>query len=318
MSPSNPKGRVLAFPLQIGRRRGSNVAEISRRRAGELVRGVFRVLIDHPDGLQAKTVLESVQQVVPPTEFEKATYPKNPAVRRYEKIIRFATIAPVKAGWLAKNRGLWLLTDEGKKAYEKFSDAEQFAREAGRLYQIWAKEQPEPDEVEVDEESAETTATVEEAEESAWSEIEEHLSQMNPFDFQNLVAGLLRGMGYYVAWISPPGPDRGVDIIAHSDPLGINGPRIKVQVKRKAEKTAVDGVRSFMAVVGDSDVGLFVSMAGFTKDAEGEARHQEKRRLMLVDARKLFDLWIEHYDRIPEVHRRLLPLKPVYFLAPTD
>jgi hypothetical protein len=37
------------------------------------------------------------------------------------------------------------------------------------------------------------------------AEIEEHLEQMNPYDFQDLVAGLLRALGYHVAWVSPPG-----------------------------------------------------------------------------------------------------------------
>jgi restriction system protein len=36
---------------------------------------------------------------------------------------------------------------------------------------------------------------------------------------------------------------------------------------------------------------------------------------MLLDLRRFFDLWVEHYARIPEQYRRLLPLKPVYFLA---
>ncbi len=36
---------------------------------------------------------------------------------------------------------------------------------------------------------------------------------------------------------------------------------------------------------------------------------------MLIDLKRLFDLWIEHYARIPEAQRRLLPLQPVYFLA---
>src|SRR5581483_1369220 len=35
-----------------------------------------------------------------------------------------------------------------------------------------------------------------------------------------LVAALLRAMGYHVSWVAPPGPDRGVDIIARTDPLG--------------------------------------------------------------------------------------------------
>jgi restriction system protein len=171
---------------------------------------------------------------------------------------------------------------------------------------------------EIDEESADTATAVEEAEESAWTEIEEYLSGMNPYDFQQLVAGLLRGMGYHVAWVAPPGPDQGVDILAHLDPLGIEGPRIKVQVKRQADKTNVSGVRSFMAVLGEDDVGLFICTGGFTKDAEKETRHQEKRRLMLVSLRRLFDLWVEHYDNIPDEHRRLFPLRAVHFLAPSD
>ncbi|MEO5617209.1 MAG: restriction endonuclease [Candidatus Eisenbacteria bacterium] len=125
-------------------------------------------------------------------------------------------------------------------------------------------------------------------------------------------------MGYFVEWVSPPGPDRGIDIVAHADPLGVRGPRIKAQVKRRADKIAADGVRGFMALLGDSDVGLFVSTGGFTRDAEDEARRQEKRRIMLVDLKRLIKLWAEHYDRIEQKERRLLPLRPVYCLAPDE
>jgi hypothetical protein len=38
---------------------------------------------------------------------------------------------------------------------------------------------------------------------------------MNPYDLQQLVADLLKAMGYYPSWISPPGRDGGLDIIAH-------------------------------------------------------------------------------------------------------
>jgi restriction system protein len=125
-------------------------------------------------------------------------------------------------------------------------------------------------------------------------------------------------MGYYVDWVSPPGRDGGLDIIAYTDPLGVKGPRIKVQVKRRIDKTTVEGIRGFIALLGESDVGLFVSAGGFTRDAGEEARRQEKRRLTLLDLKKLFDLWVEHYDRIPEEKRRLLPLRPVHYLAPDE
>lgn len=55
----------------------------------------------------------------------------------------------------------------------------------------------------------------------------------------------------------------------------------------------VDGLRSFMALLGDDDVGLSVTTAGFTKDAEEEARTQEKRKVTLVNLEKLFDQWVE-------------------------
>lgn len=297
------------------------MAEITRQRSGELMRGVFQILLPYPDGLPAKEVLRKIEEIVPPTSFEASDYPSTPGVRRYERIIRFSTIPAVKAGWLIKDKGQWLLTDQGRWAYEKWQDPQEFMRVVAQLYRQWKKEQPlhEEEEAQAEESSPETIATtLEESEEAAWSEIESYLSEMSPYDFQELVAGLLRGMGYHVAWVSPPGPDRGLDVIAHSDPLGITGPRIKVQVKRRADKIDVDGLRSFMALLTEGDVGLFVSAGGFTKNAEAEARHQERRRIMLVDLKRFFDLWVEHYSEIPETKRRLLPLRPVYFLEPMD
>jgi restriction system protein len=293
------------------------LAEITRRRVGELERGVFKILLDHPDGLPAKELLERLESVVPPTEFEKSEYPKRPGVRRFEKIVRFATIAPVKAGWLIKSKGRWSATDEGRKAYERIQDPEKFEREAGRLYKQWEASRPDTA-AEVGDEGPDATSTFEEAEEAAWSEIENYIQNMPPYDFQNLVAALLRAMGYHVSWIAPPGPDKGMDILAHTDPLGTSVPRIKVQVKRRADKISADGLRSFMAILGDQDVGIFVSTGGFTSDASSEARTQERRKVTLIDSEKLFDLWVENYDKIEETDKRLLPLKPVYYLAPSE
>lgn len=294
------------------------MAEITRRRVGELVRGVFRILKNESEAIPAKDVLQRLEALVPPTPFEASFYPDRPNVRRYEKIVRFSTIAAVKAGWLLKNKGAWSLTEAGRDAYAKFSDPEEFGREARRLYTKWKADQPADEQDESEEETGQAAATLEEAEEAAWSEIEAFLEKMSPYDFQELVAGLLRGMGYFVEWVSPPGPDKGIDIVAHVDPLGVKGPRIKAQVKRRADRINVDGVRGFMALLGDSDVGIFVTTGGFTRDAEDEARRQEKRRIMLIDLKRLFDLWTEHYDQIPEAQRRLLPLRPVYYLAPDE
>jgi restriction system protein len=262
-------------------------------------------------------VLERLESIVPPSDFEKNDYPKHPGIRRFGKIVRFATIAPVKAGWLIKSKGRWILTGEGKKAYETFQDPEKFVKEGGRLYKQWAESRPDTV-AEVEEEGPDAASTMEEAEESAWSEIEKYLQNMPPYDFQNLVAALLRAMGYHVSWIAPPGPDKGIDILAHTDPLGTSTPRIKVQVKRRADKINPEGLRSFMAVLGDQDVGIFVSTGGFTSEAESEARTQERRTVTLVNLERLFDLWVQHYEKIAESEKLLLPLKPVYYLAPNE
>jgi restriction system protein len=293
------------------------MAEITRRRQGELVRKVFEILIQHPDGLPAKTVLDEVERALPPTDFERSTYPAHPQIRRFEKIVRFSTIGPVKAGWVVKNKGIWSVTDAGREAYDRFKDPEAFMRESGRLYRQWRANLPDAEE-ELVEDSPDTSTTFEEAQETAWAEIGKYLSKISPYDLQKLVAALLRAMGYHVSWIAPPGPDAGIDIVAHTDPLGTQSPRIKVQVKRREGRIAVDGLRAFMATLGDQDVGIFVSTGGFTSDAEAEARSQEKRKITLIGLEQLFDLWVEHYSKIPDEEKLLLPIKPVYFLAPAE
>lgn len=129
--------------------------------------------------------------------------------------------------------------EEGLAAHKQFTDPEQFMEKATHLYLEWAKEQREkpPSEAGEEEEAASVSLTVEKAEEMAWEEVRNHLQAMDPYEFQHLVAGLLRGMGYHVSFVAPPGKDRGVDIIAEPDPLGTQGPRVKVQVKREQSKT---------------------------------------------------------------------------------
>lgn len=296
------------------------MADITRRRTGEFLRSVFDLLMDKPDGLPAKEVLEHIAKTMPLTEYESGFYASTPNSPRFEKIIRFATIDLVKAGWLVKSKGRWFVTDEGRKAYQKFKDPESFYREAVRLYQAWKRTRVEKDGSVTDEDEVQKISlSIEEAEEKAWEEIREFLLSMTPYDFQDFIADLLRAMGYHVSWVAPPGKDRGIDIIAYTDPLGASTPRIKVQVKhRREQSTSVEGLRAFMSVLGTDDLGLFVSSAGFTSDAKEEARTQERRKVTLLDLENIFDLWVEHYGKLTQEARQRLPLKPIYFLAPLE
>jgi len=281
-----------------------------------MLRQLFEVLLPVPEGVQAREALAELEKRVTLTPYEQGEYASGG--RRFEKIIRFATVDLVKAGWLHKDKGRWTVTDDGMKAYQTFTDPEAFYKEAVRLFHQWKASQSA--DVDVDESEEETpakaaTITLEKAEEQAWYEVDQYLRSMNPYEFQEIVASLLRAMGYHISWIAPPGKDGGIDILAASDPLGTRPPRIKVQVKRQAQAVAVDGLRSFMALLGEGDVGIFVSVGGFTKDAAAEARAQEKRKITLLDNEDLFELWIKYQNKLNDQDRRRLPLKPIHFLA---
>jgi 5-methylcytosine-specific restriction protein B len=118
------------------------VAEITRRRLGEIQRAIFQVLLDHPDGLPVKELTQQAEVLCPATPFENEAYPNNPAVRRYPKTQRFATITAVKAGWLIKEKGVWRLTDRGRLAFKEHADPDEFQRAAIQGYQQWQAENP--------------------------------------------------------------------------------------------------------------------------------------------------------------------------------
>jgi restriction system protein len=291
------------------------MANITQKRLGEMVRAIFKILGDHADGMRAKDALGLLEKEVPPTPYEMGHFEKS-GLKRFEKIARFATIAAVKAGWMNKSKGIWMLTEEGRSALRNFQDPEAFQREAVRLYNEWKNQEPSSEEETGTDETKVAAITFELAEEQAWVEIEEHLKSVNPYALQDMASALLKAMGYHVTWVAPPGKDGGVDVIAHTDPLGTKSPRIKVQVKRLDKTVSVDGVRAFMSLLGNDDVGLFINTGGFTRDAEDLARSQETRKVTLVNLEKFFDLWVENYAKLDELGKRLFPLQPIYFLAP--
>jgi restriction system protein len=132
-------------------------------------------------------------------------------------------------------------------------------------------------------------------------------------EVQELVAGVLRAMGYKTR-VSPPGTDRGRDVIASRDGLGLEPPRIVAQVKHRKDQTSAADIRSFMSVLDGSDRGLYVSSGGFTKDARYEA-DRSAPPIALLDLDELATVLVEHYDSADVETRELVPLVPIYWPA---
>ncbi len=141
--------------------------------------------------------------------------------------------------------------------------------------------------------------------------MKDKISQLNWKEMQDLVAGLLRSMGYKTR-VSQPGPDGGRDIVASPDELGLASPRIIVQVKHRKGKVSPDAVRSLVGALKPGDRGLFVSTGGATTQAERTAKEID---VSLIDMDKLVSLIVQYYDEFDLAARSLLPLEKIYWPA---
>lgn len=127
--------------------------------------------------------------------------------------------------------------------------------------------------------------------------------------FAGFVAHLLETMGYRTR-VSPPGPDGGIDVLAHRDELGLEPPIIKVQVKSTEGNVGAPEVQALYGNVGTSESGLLVTLGGFTVQALIFAR--SKPNLRLIDGDALVALVLDHYERFGSRYKGLLPLRRVF------
>jgi len=289
------------------------MGETTHKRSGELTRGVFSILLDEPEGLPAREIFPRLEKACPPTPFEQETYPSRPDDRRYESIVYFVTITSVKAGWLERKGGCWRLTEAGRHAYRSTTDPEELYRMSWDEYRKWKEGQPsqgtETGDDDKPDDSVMPSVTLKQSKEVAWTEVKNYLAEIPPYSFQEIVAGLLEGMGHHIESIADPGRDGGIDIHAVSG--GVISIRIKVQVKRRQDSLSVKHIRELVGTLREGDTGLFVSTGRFTRDAHKEA---EERHIVLIDGKEFFNLWVSHYKKIPEKRRCLLPIKLVAFL----
>ena len=144
--------------------------------------------------------------------------------------------------------------------------------------------------------------------------IKDRINALDAYDLQDLVAGVLRAMGYKTR-VSAPGPDRGIDIMASPDGFGFEQPRIIVECKHRTRSAmGAQEIRTFLGGRHKDDKGLYVSTGGFTKDARYEAE-RASIPTTLMDLDQLVDAVIEHYENIDSESRVLLPLAQLYWPA---
>ncbi|CAJ0781770.1 hypothetical protein LMG7141_01191 [Ralstonia condita] len=130
-----------------------------------------------------------------------------------------------------------------------------------------------------------------------------------------LVEAILKAQGF-TTYLSPEGPDKGVDILAAGGAFGFDRPRICVQVKSgDAPSDRPEFTQLIGAMQGVSaDQGLFVSWSGFKATVLKELPTQFfKVRIWNRD--DLIEQLLENYDKIDQDIRAELPLKRIWTVA---
>jgi len=295
----------------------------SKATAAKTIFEAFKILKSEGGELPGKEVIDRVRKNVQFTDWEKEVYEKTGYVR-WEAIMHFYTVDCAKAGYLRKSKGIWYLTPEGEQAMKLGPVA--LLESASIAYKKWdAKRKAEVkevtpednvDEIEIDKIQS---IQIEKLQQQATSGIKDFIIQKNPYEFQDLVAALLRAMDYHTSFIAQKGKDGGIDIIAYQDPLGIQKPRIKVQVKHYPENPiGVDVIRSLKGLINHGEeVGLFVTSGRFSNEAERFAR-EANVHIKLIDGEELISLWQQYYSKMPDEDKSLLPLQAIYFLGGTE
>ena len=178
--------------------------------------------------------------------------------------------------------------------------------------QLLSGEKPEPKE-DVKEEISELNDLKKDVLDRAFEFIKDKILELDWDEMQELVAGILKAMGYKTR-VASPGPDRGVDIIASPDGLGLEQPRIRVEVTHRGGSIGAQQLRSFIGGLTQSDRGLYVSTGGFTKEARYEAE-RSNIPVTLIDIDELADLLIRNYDNTDTETKALVPLVKLYWPA---
>jgi len=291
----------------------------SRELASRVIFAALQILKEKGGEAPGREVVAEVEKRVQLDDWAKAIYEKSGYVR-WQSMLHFFSIDCIKAGYLVKKKGVWYITPEGEAALPLGHVG--LLNTATAAYRKWRGDNQSPvsqdEEAETEKSQQEQEATVHEIEQIAIEGLKKQVGLKNPYEFQDLAAALLRGMGYYTPFVAPHGKDGGVDIIAYRDPLGTVSPRIKVQIKHRQNTPAtVQEVRQLMGLLQkEGDVGIFVSSGGFTAEAKSTARGSHIH-VELIDLDRFISLWQEFYPKLTDEDKAFLQLIPIFFYAPS-
>ena len=285
--------------------------------AAKTLYAVMKEISRRGGSISAKDLYPFVEANVKLTDWEREPAGKMHYIR-WRNNFQFYSIDYQKAGFIIKKNGYWYITSEGEDILKK--SPEDVMKIANKAYHEWKALNPKIDHNEEEPtddipENNDIAIKLEQLESNARDGIKQHIAAKDPYQFQEMVAALLRAMDYHTPFIAPKGKDGGIDIIAYVDPLGAQTPRIKVQVKHKPD-TAIGAseVRALSGVLKAGDIALFVTSGTYSTDARNAASGSDKF-IRLIDGNDFIEMWQKYYDKMSDDDKNMLPLKRISFLG---
>ena len=131
----------------------------------------------------------------------------------------------------------------------------------------------------------------------------------------NIVGAVLEAEGFKCQVVDP-GPDGGIDVYAGRGPLGLDSPRLIVQVKSSPTPVDAKVVRELHGVLSThgADQALLVAWGGVNKVAKQELRNQFFK-VRVWGADDLLEAVTRTYPSLDDELRADLPLKQIWALV---
>ncbi len=132
----------------------------------------------------------------------------------------------------------------------------------------------------------------------------------------DLTAAILEARGLTCV-VSPPGPDKGIDILAGSGPLGLDEPRIVVQCKSEVSPVGSEVVQKLLGAIGGvtgAQQGLLVAFGGINGPAK-QVLNNQQFRVKVWDTDELIDHLLDVFEKLDEDVASEIPLQRVWTLS---
>lgn len=130
----------------------------------------------------------------------------------------------------------------------------------------------------------------------------ERIQEMDPFQFEYLVAELLRRIGYEQVEVTKRSGDKGIDVVGNLTVGGLTNVKTVIQVKRYKSGNNISG-KYITQLRGSAEVdqrGLIITTSEFTRDAIEESKAINKMPVALVNGQKLLELLFQHKVGVKE------------------